>query len=223
MDLVLDNFDLYLRAFRLTVGLFLVSAVASLVLGTILAAMRVGPVAVLRKTAATYITLVRNTPLLMIFVLISIGLPRVDITFRTVEDIGIDSFFFRGCLALSLYTCTFVAEAIRSGINAVPLGQAEAARAIGLTFGGTMTQVVLPQAFRATVPPLASVQIALLKNTSVAAVFGLLEATARMKFFQNKTAVDEPVFILFAIGYIVLVELVSFGASRLERRWKAAR
>ncbi|MBA3780788.1 MAG: amino acid ABC transporter permease [Nocardioides sp.] len=223
MELVFDNFDLYLRAFRLTIGLFLVAAVASLVLGTILAAMRVGPISVMRKAAATYITVVRNTPLLMIFVLISIGLPKLDITFRSVEDLGIDSFYFRGCLALSLYTSTFVAEAIRSGINAVSLGQAEAARAIGLTFGGTMTQVVLPQAFRATVPPLASVLIALLKNSSVGAAFGLLEATARMKFFQNKTAVDLPVFIMFAIGYIVLVELISFGASRLERRWKAAR
>ena len=223
MDLVLENFDLFLRAFRLTVGLFLVSALASLVLGTLLAAMRVGPVAILRSAAATYVTVVRNTPLLMIFILIAIGLPKVDITFRSVERLGIDSFFFRGCLALSLYTCTFVAEAIRSGINAVPLGQAEAARAIGLTFGGTMTNVVLPQAFRATVPPLASVLIALLKNTSVAAVFGLLEATARMKYFQNKTAVDWPVFIMFAIGYILLVELVSLGAGRLERRWKAAR
>ena len=223
MDLVLENFDLFLRAFRLTVGLFLVSAVASLVLGTLLAAMRVGPVAILRSAAATYVTVVRNTPLLMIFILIAIGLPKVDITFRSVENLGIDAYFFRGCLALSLYTSTFVAEAIRSGINAVPLGQAEAARAIGLTFGGTMTQVVLPQAFRATVPPLASVLIALLKNSSIGAVFGLAEATFRMKYFQNQTAVDWPVFILFALGYIVLVELISLAAHRLERRWKAAR
>ena len=93
-----------------------------------------------------------------------------------------------------------MAEAIRSGINAVPLGQAEAARAIGLTFGGTMTQVVLPQAFRATVPPLASVFIALLKNTSVAYAFGILEATARMKYFTNISGNDLPIFLLFAAG-----------------------
>ena len=116
-----------------------------------------------------------------------------------------------------------MAEAIRSGINAVPLGQAEAARAIGLTFGGTMTQVVLPQAFRATVPPLASVFIALLKNTSVAYAFGILEATARMKYFTNISANDLPIFLLFAAGYIVLVEIISFGANRLERRWRVAR
>jgi glutamate transport system permease protein len=222
MSLVFDNFDLYLRAFRLTIGLFGVSAVAALLFGTLLAAMRVGPIAVLSRAAATYITVVRNTPLVMIFIIITVALPKVDITFKSVEDFGVNGFFFRACLALSLYTSTFVAEAIRSGINAVPLGQAEAARAIGLTFGGTMTQVILPQAFRATVPPLASVFIALLKNTSVAYVFGLLEATARMKYFSNQSARDEPVFLLFALGYVVLVEIISLGAGRLERRWRVS-
>jgi glutamate transport system permease protein len=223
VELVLDDFDLYLNGFRLTLGLFLVSGVASLVLGTLLAALRVGPVGVLARAAATYITVVRNTPLLMIFVIVAIALPKLGILFRSVEEVGINSFFFRACLALSLYTSTFVAEAIRSGVNAVPLGQAEAARAIGLTFGGTMTQVVLPQAFRATVPPLASVYIALLKNTSVAYAFGILEATARMKGFTNIAGNDLPIFLMFAAGYVVLVEVVSFGANRLERRWSAAR
>jgi glutamate transport system permease protein len=223
VELVFSNFDLYLSAFRLTIGLFLVSGALSLVLGTLLAAMRVGPVAFLSKAATIYITVVRNTPLLIVFIFVVIGLPKLGILFRSVEELGISSFFFRACLALTLYTSTFVAEAIRSGINAVPLGQAEAARAIGLTFGGTMTQVVLPQAFRATVPPLASVFIALLKNTSVAYAFGILEATARMKYFTNLSANDLPIFLLFAAGYVVLVELLSFGANRLERRWRVAR
>jgi glutamate transport system permease protein len=223
VELVFSNFDLYLSAFRLTIGLFLISGVASLVFGTVLAAMRVGPVPFLSKAAATYITVVRNTPLLIVFVFVAIALPKLGILFRSVEELGISSFFFRACLALSLYTSTFVAEAIRSGINAVPLGQAEAARAIGLTFGGTMTQVVLPQAFRATVPPLASVYIALLKNTSVAYLFGIFEAAARMKYFANISANDLPIFLLFAAGYVFLVEIVSFGANRLERRWRVAR
>jgi glutamate transport system permease protein len=223
VELVFSNFDLYLSAFRLTIGLFLVSGALSLVLGTLLAAMRVGPVAFLSKAATVYITVVRNTPLLIVFIFVVIGLPKLGILFRSVEELGISSFFFRACLALTLYTSTFVAEAIRSGINAVPLGQAEAARAIGLTFGGTMTQVVLPQAFRATVPPLASVFIALLKNTSVAYAFGILEATARMKYFTNLSANDLPIFLLFAAGYVVLVEVLSFGANRLERRWRVAR
>jgi glutamate transport system permease protein len=223
MSLVFDNFDLVLRAFVVTVGLFVVSAIGSLLFGTVLAAMRVGPVDILAKAASVYITVVRNTPLLVVFIFVAVALPTLDITFKFVERFGINAFFFRGCLALTLYTSTFVAEAIRSGINAVPLGQAEAARSIGMSFGGTMTQVVLPQAFRVTVPPLASVLIALLKNSSVGAAFGLLEATARMRLFTNQTARDESVFLIFALGYVLLVEIISFGASRLERRWKVSR
>ena len=122
VELVFSNFDLYLSAFRLTIGLFLVSGALSLVLGTLLAAMRVGPVAFLSKAATTYITLVRNTPLLIIFVFVIIGLPKLGILFRSVEEIGISSFFFRACLALTLYTSTFVAEAIRSGHQRGPAG-----------------------------------------------------------------------------------------------------
>jgi glutamate transport system permease protein len=105
----------------------------------------------------------------------------------------------------------------------VPLGQAEAARATGLTFGQTMTEVVLPQAFRAVIPPLASTMIALAKNTSVGAVFGLFEATARMRYFSNNNADDRPlIFLTFAIGYIIIVEVISAGAFTMERRGRVS-
>ena len=231
MEDVWNNFDLVVRAFGMTVGLFLTAGVASLAVGLPLAAMRVGPVGVMRRAAATYVTLVRNTPLLMVFIFVVIALPRIDVTFKSIESFQEDAFgqvfisayFFRATLALTLYTSTFVCEAVRSGINSVPLGQAEAARAVGLTFAGTMTQVVLPQALRATVPPLTSVLIALLKNTSVAAAFGIIEAAARMKFFNNRTTDDLQVFLLFALIYVLLVEVVSAASLVLERRWKVAR
>ena len=214
MDDVIKNFDLVLKAFWVTVQLFLLAGVFSLVIGTVLAAMRVGPVRVLRIAVATYVTLVRNTPLLFVFIFVFIAGPRIGIDFE---------FLTKGVIALTFYTSTFVCEAIRSGVNSVPLGQAEAARAIGLTFGGTMREIVLPQAFRATVPPLASVMIALLKNTSVAAAFGIIEATARMRYFTNNNADDRVlIFLTFAIGYIILVEVVSFGAGTMERRWRVA-
>jgi glutamate transport system permease protein len=224
VDDLISNYDLVLKAFGLTLGLFVVSGIASLVLGTILAAMRVGPVSVLARAASAYVTIVRNTPLLMIFIFMAVALPRLGITFKSVEDFSVSAFFFRSCIALSLYTAAFVCEALRSGINAVPLGQAEAARAIGLPFGGVMRQVVLPLAMRAAVPPLASVQIALAKNTSVAAAFGIFEATARMKFFTNRNADDRVlIFIAFAIGYVIIVELLSLVATTFERRWAVAR
>lgn len=215
MDDVFSKFDLVLRAFLLTVELFVVSGVLSLVLGTLLAAARVGPVSVLVKTGALYVILVRNTPLLIIFIFVFFGLPQLDIRLP---------FLVKGALALTVYTSAFVCEALRSGINAVPVGQAEASRAIGLTFTQSMGVVVLPQALRAVVPPMASVLIALAKNTSIAAGFGLLEATARMRFFTNNNADARTwIFITFALGYIILVELISAGAFGLERRWRAAR
>jgi glutamate transport system permease protein len=214
---VFANFDLVLRAFWLTIQLAVLSGIASLVLGTVLVAMRIGPVSVLRRAGAAYVTLVRNTPLLIIFIFIFVAAPKVGWFVHT-------PFLVKGVVAMTLYTSTFVCESLRAGVNAVPLGQAEAARAIGMTFSQNLLNVVLPQAFRASVPPLASTFIAMTKNTSVAAVFGLLEATARMRYFTNRNA-DETlaVFAIFAVGYIILVELISLGAFGLERRWRAAR
>jgi glutamate transport system permease protein len=213
---LIDGWDLLLGAFWLTIQLSVLSGIASLVLGTLLAAMRVGPVAVLARAAAVYVTLVRNTPLLIVFVFIFIAAPNVGLFVDT-------PFLVKGVIAMTFYTSAFVCEAMRAGVNAVPLGQAEAARALGLTFGQNMANVVLPQAFRAVVPPLASVLIAMTKNTSVAAVFGLAEATFRMRFFTNNSADDTVIFAAFALGYIILVELIALGAFRLERRWRVAR
>lgn len=215
MDAVFSHFDLVLRAFGLTLALFAVAGAASLILGTVLAACRVGPVGVLARAATAYVGVFRNTPLLIIFIFVSFGLPELDVNMP---------FFLKACLALTAYTSAFVCEAIRAGINSIPLGQAEASRAIGMTFAQTMTQVVLPQALRAVVPPLASVLIALAKNTSVAAAFGFMEATARMRFFVNRDVGDRyAIFFLFALGYVLIVELISAGAFGFERRWKVAR
>lgn len=227
MSVILDNFDLVLKAFGYTVFLFLVSAVLSLVIGTVVVSMRVGPVPVLRSAGALYVALVRNTPLVIVFMFFSIAAPKIGINFTWVQlhlgQFDFTSFFATAVVALSLYTGAFVAEALRSGVNSVQLGQAEAARAIGLTFGGVMTQVVLPQAFRASVPPLASTLIAMLKNTSVAAVFGLIEAVSQMRSFTNDHSDQRwGIFFAFAIGYVILVEVVSLFAIILERRWRAA-
>lgn len=232
MDAVFGNFDVYLTAFGYTLLLFLVSGFLSLVWGTILAAMRVGPVAVLRWAGAIYVTLVRNTPLVIVFGTFTFTASHLweKLNFRWFSDLDIEigpfdfsAFFALAVISLTLYTAAFVCEALRSGINGVPLGQAEAGRAIGLPFGGVMTNVVLPQAFRHALPPLASVQIALIKNTSVAAVFGVAEAVSRMRSFTNDFSTERiGIFIMFALGYIVIVEVTSFVANRMERRWRVA-
>lgn len=214
MDDVLSNLDLVAKAFWLTIQLFVLSGVLSLALGVLLAGMRVGPVWALAKAGAAYVTLLRNTPLLVVFIFVFFGLPKLDIQLP---------FLVKGTLALTVYTSAFVCEAIRSGINSVSLGQAEASRAIGLTFLQSMQLVVLPQALRAVVPPLASVFIALAKNTSVGAGFGLAEAAFRMRFFLTDNNDKIAIFVFFAAGYVLLVELISAGAGMLERRWKVAR
>lgn len=227
MTVVLDNADLVLQAFAYTVLLFVLAGVASLLLGTLVAAARVGPVSVLRRAASVYVSLLRNTPLLIVLIFFRLGAPKIGLNFNFVDlsvgDYRINNVFAACTVALTVYTSAFVCEAIRSGVNAVPLGQAEAARAIGLPFGGVMREIVLPQAVRAAVPPLASVQIALLKNTTVCGAFGVLEAFARMRSFTNDNAGDRiPIFIAFALIFVVLVEVLSFAANRLERRWKVA-
>ena len=225
MGTVFDNWDLVVRALSYTVLLFLISGFLSLAFGTLLAAMRVGPVAPLRTAATVYVGIFRNTPLLIVLIFFRIAGPKVGIQFNFVDlvvgEFRINNLFAACVAALTVYTSAFVCEALRSGVNAVPLGQAEAARAIGLPFGGTMTQVVLPQAFRAAIPPLASVQIALLKNTTVTGVFGVSEAFFRMRFFTNNEPGDRyGIFLTFALIFVVLVEVVSFLANRLERRWR---
>lgn len=227
MDAIVENLDAVLKGFGYTLFLFLVCAALSLLLGTILVALRVGPIAVLSKAAALYVTLVRNTPLVMVFFFFHFAGPKIGIKFNWLKihvgDFDFTSAFFTAVVALTLYTSTFVCEALRSGVNSVPLGQAEAARAIGLPFGGTMTQVILPQAIRASVPPVASTLIAMLKNTSVAGAFYLAEALAQMKELTKDYPGDRWwVLISFAVGYIVLVEIVSLIAHSLERRWRVA-
>jgi len=211
MEAVISNFDEYLAAFGLTIGLFVVSGIASLVLGTILAVLRVGPISILNKAAALYVTLFRNTPLLMIFIFMAVAMPVLGYNFKFVENIeiagyNVSAFFFRACLAL------------------VPLGQAEAGRAIGLTFSQSMQLVILPQATRAVIPPMTSVLIALAKNTSVAAAFGIAEATATMRAFTNDYADQRiGIFLAFAIGYIVIVEVISLSSYFVERKVRVAR
>jgi glutamate transport system permease protein len=214
VNTVIDNLDIYLSGFRTTVSLALLAAVGALVLGTLIAAMRVSPVPPLRWAAATYVELVRNTPLTVVFFLVVFGLPQIDIgtNTRTLP------YFRFAVIALTIYTAAFVAEAVRSGINSVPAGQAEASRSVGMTFGQTLRLVVLPQAFANIIPPLASVFIALLKNTSIAAVFGVAEALQRTQFLVNRFG-NEVLWLLAgtAFGYVVLALTASALFRLLER------
>jgi glutamate transport system permease protein len=195
-------------AFKETIFLTLVAAVFSLLIGTGVAVMRVSPIRVLQLIGSGYVNIVRNTPLTLVIVFCNLGLfIQLGVSLANKNsDTFIDTNNFRlAVLGLSVYHASFVAEAIRSGVNTVPLGQAEAARAIGLPFLKTLRHVVLPQAFRGAIAPLANVLIALTKNSTVASVIGVAESSATMKeMMENRPDVLTAVFGIFALGFVIL-------------------
>jgi glutamate transport system permease protein len=215
VDAVLDNLDLFWQGFLTTLALTLIGSVLALVIGTVLAAMRVSPVATLRAAGTAYVQVVRNTPLTVVFFFAAFVLPQLDIKL---------SYFVFAVIAVTVYHAAFFCEAVRSGINAVSVGQAEAARSVGLTFGQSMQLVILPQAFRSVIPPLINVVIALTKNTSIAAAFGVTELTA--VGFRLATQRGEAVIpILLGVGVFYLAITLPSGwlAGVVERRVAVAR
>lgn len=218
MDVIFGNLDLWGQALRNTLIVFLGGAVIALVLGTVIGAMRVSPVPIARAVGTVYVNVIRNTPLTLVFFFFvfgwrPLGLPQLDNVVL-------------GIIAIGIYTATYVAEVLRAGINTVPVGQAEAARAIGLPFGQVMSLVVLPQAFRSVVPPMMSVFIALLKNTTVAAGFSVAELAALRATVND--AADRPgnpmeVLLWVAALFVVLVFILSSIQRYLENRWRIAR
>ncbi|GAA2678746.1 amino acid ABC transporter permease [Streptomyces aculeolatus] len=204
MDIISDYDTQILDAFWVTVKLTLLSGLFSLIWGTLLAAMRVSPVPLMRGFGAVYVNVIRNVPLTVIIVFCSLAL--ADVFGVTMGAQGnFDALYFRlAVLGLSAYTAAFVCEALRSGINTVPVGQAEAARAIGLSFTQVLTIIVLPQAFRSVVGPLTNVLIALTKNTTVAAAIGVAEAALLMKEMIENEAQLLLISAIFALGFIVL-------------------
>lgn len=216
MNVIIDNSDLFLTGFKNTGILFVISAFFALILGTIVAGMRVSPVPAMRATGTLYVNLVRNTPLTVILAFFALGYPKLglpSVSFMTAAIIG-----------LSLYTATYVSEAIRSGINTVSVGQSEAARAIGLPFMQTLSLVVLPQAFRSVVPPLFSVFIALLKNTTVAAGFSVFESGAIRAYLSERGEPLLPGLLWVAAIFVVMVLGIMTPLQRyLEKKWRVAR
>lgn len=200
---LLSEYDV-LGAFWVTVQLSVYSAIGSLIWGTILVTMRVSPVPIMRAFGTAYINIVRNTPLTVIIVATSLGLNQTLGVTLAGDDFK-EQGFRLAVLGFIAYTSTFVCESLRAGINTVPVGQAEAARALGLGFSQVLRIVVLPQAFRSVVAPLASVLIALTKNTTVAAAIGVGEAALLMKeMIENESDVIFLVAAIFALGFVIL-------------------
>ncbi len=216
MDAVFDNLDLFWSGFLRSLGICLWAMIGSLALGTVIAACRVSPVAALRGFGTAWVTLIRNCPLTVVLFFMAFGLPEIGIN---------RSFYFFGVAALIIYTSAFVCEAIRSGINSVGAGQAEAARAIGLTFTQSLGQVILPQALRSTVPPLGSVIIAMFKNSAIVGAFGV--GRDLWSVYRNLSSAQGydglPVITGVAIGYLCITIPAGIMLAVTERRLAIAR
>src|SRR5438105_2379133 len=166
MSVLVHNLGAFGTGFRLTLALTLASFAGALAIGIVVASMRVSPVAPLRAAGTAYVETIRNIPLLVLLFLFFFGFPKIGIQYPP---------FPSAVIVLAAYTGSFVAEAIRSGINTVAAGQAEAARALGLTFPQSLRLVVLPQALRAVVAPIGNIFIALIKNSALALTISVME------------------------------------------------
>jgi glutamate transport system permease protein len=219
MDVFSDpyNVDVYVTGFLWILKLTAASTVGALVLGVLLAAMRVSPVPVLRSFGAAWVNVFRNTPLTLIIFFCYFGLYAV-LGFTVSDDLNLNNYWL-GVIGLSVYTAAFVCEAIRSGINTVPAGQAEAARAIGMSFRQTLTMIVLPQAGRAVIAPLGSIFIALSKNATIVGTIGLMESSSAMKELINANGdAVIPIFLVFAGTFAIVLIPAGYGFGWLATR-----
>jgi glutamate transport system permease protein len=224
-----DRFDVFAGGFWITFQLCLLSAVGALLIGTVVAVLRLSPLAPLRAAGTAYVTLFRNIPLTVVFFFAAFALPELGSGADFLRIPGLDAIFPRlgldlpyfrfAIIALSLYTGAFVCEALRSGVNAVDPGQAEAARAIGLTFTQNLRFVILPQAWKYAVVPVGTVIIAMLKNSALAGFFGVIGdlSSAADTLTSQEGLPVVPVFLGISIGYLIMTVPLGILLDRVER------
>jgi len=221
MSDLFSQFDLW-SAFWMTIKLTVLGAIGSLVLGTIIAIFRLSPVRMLRALGTAYVTVFRNTPLTLLVFACSLVIWQtlgITLTSSHSKDFFTVNNFRLAIVALSVYHASFVCESIRSGVNTIPLGQAEAARSIGLSFGQTLREVILPQAFRGAVTPLGNTLIALTKNTTVVMTIGVAEVSfqlARVNEFRSDLL--NLAFLVSAIFFVVVTVPIGVATGSLAKR-----
>ena len=194
-----------------TLKLAFVSFGIALIVGVIIVSIRVSPVPPLVKFATWFVSVFRNIPLLVIFFLALFGLGDLNLVF---------DYFPTAAVALGLYSGAYVAEVLRSGINAVPQGQAEAGRSIGLGFTQLLRHIIIPQAFRTVIGPIGNLFVANFKNTAVASTISVVELTAQSsRMFNNAAAGVWRVLFTISVIYLVFLLPAGFVFRRLEARY----
>lgn len=203
-SILIDHWDTYLKGFGNTLLASLIAIVGSLIIGAVIAVCRISPIPPLRWFGTLYIEFIRNIPLLLIVFLFFYGFKMGG--------------FAAGTLGLTLYTASFIAEAIRAGIISISKGQTEAARSSGLTYLQTMRYVILPQAIKVVIPPIGNQFLNLVKNSSVLSVVAGLDVMYYADIISSETFVVFSVYIFVAMFYLILTVPMSFAVGYLERR-----
>ena len=216
IDVLTDNFGELSSGFWVTVRLVVISFVIAMVVGTVVAGLRVAPNRWLQRLGGVYVEFFRNIPLLVLLFITYPGFRRAGIEI---------SAWVAGVASLGLYTAAYVAEVLRSGVFSVSKGQIEASLSLGFTYAETMRRIILPQAFRTVISPLGSLIIAMVKNSaiigvSILAIDDLLK-TARIIQSRNFQTVET--FFWAAVGYLLITILVTVAIRRLEARYAIRR
>ncbi|QFU94764.1 amino acid ABC transporter permease [Amycolatopsis sp. YIM 10] len=209
MDVLLDNSGAFAEGVVTTVELTALSFVGALAIALVVVTFRVSPVKPLRLFGTAYVEIFQNVPLLLWILFFVFGLPKLGIQFEL---------FTTAVLAVSMYSAAYYAEALRTGINTVATGQAEAARALGLGFGQSLRWVILPQALRSVVQPLGNLTVMLLMNTALAAGAGLVELSTAANRINLVEAEPILIFSGAAVVYALLALVITAITRLLERK-----
>jgi glutamate transport system permease protein len=216
IDVLTDHFSEFSSGFGVTVRIVVISFAIAIVVGTLVAALRIAPSAWLQRLGGIYVEVFRNVPLLVL----------LFISFAGVRRGGIDiSAWVAGTASLGLYTAAYVAEVLRSGVFSVSKGQIEASLSLGFTYGATLRRIVLPQAFRTVISPLGSLTIAMIKNSAIIGVslLALPDLLKQARIVQARTFQTDEAFFWAAVGYLLLTGAVTLAIRDLERRFAIRR
>lgn len=211
--LVFDHWDRYMEGFINTIQISIFALIGSFILGAIIAIFRIAPIKPLNWFGTAYVEVIRNIPLLIVVFFFYLGLPSLGIE--------LDG-FISGTLGLTVYTASFIAEAIRAGIQAVPTGQTEAARATGLSYIQTMIHITLPQAIKIVLPAIGNQFINLVKNSSILAVVAGMDLMYYADLINSDTFLPLTVYTFVALFYLVLTVPLSFAVLYMEKRFNIA-
>lgn len=211
-SLVMDSLPLLLTGAVVTVEITALSVSLGFVIGMFVALANLSKVWVVRLLAKCYVDVIRGTPLLVQIFLIYFALPLL--VGQRIEP------FIAAVAACSINSGAYISEIFRSGIQSVDKGQMEAGRSLGLTWGQTMKEIIMPQAIKIIIPPLGNEFIAMLKDSSLVSVIGFEELTRRGQLIIAKTYGSFEIWTTVAIIYLIMTLSISRLVAYLERRNK---